>query len=418
MRNGKLLPIIITALSVTFFLSSCEKDEKPSDKLIERKDFVLTRSEMDFVQENNGFALELFKRVAKMEGDRSTLISPLSVTMDFGMVSNGAAGKTRDEISNVLGYKDGSVDVLNSFCESMLKQSSKVDPSTTVEIGNAAVINKGRISLKGAFTKTVKSAYDAEVVYKDFGKDDVKGLVNKWSDKKTHGMIPSILEQQPKSDSYAYFMNAVYFKGIWSEKFDMADTRDEEFKLEDGTRSKVRMMWQKHKFNYGGIPGVCDALCLPYGNEAYRMVILLPQDGKTIEDVKSGLDTESWSGLINNMNKREVDVKIPVFETSTDLLHLKDVLFEMGIRDAFSMGSADFSNMTNEKVYVNDVLHKARIKVDEQGSEAAAVTVVGMVMSAGSGFKAPEFHADHPFVYAITEVSTGAIFFIGQYTGK
>ena len=142
MRNGKLLPIIITALSVTFFLSSCEKDENPSDKLIERKDFVLTRSEMDFVQENNGFALELFKRVSDMEKGKSTVISPLSVTMDFGMVSNGAAGKTRDEISNVLGYKDGSVEGLNSFCQSMLEQSRKVDPSTTVEIGMGKSLSK------------------------------------------------------------------------------------------------------------------------------------------------------------------------------------------------------------------------------------------------------------------------------------
>ena len=147
-------------------------------------------------------------------------------------------------------------------------------------------------------------------------------------------------------------------------------------------------------------------------------MILLPQDGKKIEDVKDSLDQDSWRKLMNNMSKREVDVKMPVFETSTDLLLLKDVLYDMGIRDAFSMGSADFSDMTSSKVYVNDVLHKARIKVDEQGSEAAAATMVGMVMSAGSEFKTPEFHADHPFIYAITEVSTGAIFFIGQYTGK
>ena len=400
-------------------LFSCEKSDNPSDKLIERKDFVLTRSEMDFIQQNNGFALELFKRVAKMEGDRSTLISPLSVTMDFGMVSNGASGKTLTEINKVIGYKDGSVEGLNAFCKSMLEQSSKVDPSTTVEIGNAAVINKNLVPLRDAFTKAIKTSYDAEVVYKNFGKDDVKGLVNKWSDKKTHGMIPSILDQQPGADSYAYFLNSVYFKGIWSEKFDKANTKEEEFKLEDGTRSKVRMMWQKHDFPYGGIDGLCSALCLPYGNEAYRMVILLPVEGKTIGDVKDKLDQDTWNTLTSNMYKINIDVKIPSFETSTDLLRLKGALIEMGIRDAFSAGSADFSNMTANKVFISDVLHKARIKVDEQGSEAAAVTVIEMKdYAAGPGFQAPEFHADHPFIYAITEVSSGAIFFIGQYTGK
>ena len=412
----KHFSILLMCLPLLF---SCEKSDNPSDKLIERKDFVLTRSEMDFIQQNNGFALELFKRVAKMEGDRSTLISPLSVTMDFGMVSNGASGKTLTEINKVIGYKDGSVEGLNAFCKSMLEQSSKVDPSTTVEIGNAAVINKNLVPLRDAFTKAIKTSYDAEVVYKNFGKDDVKGLVNKWSDKKTHGMIPSILDQQPGADSYAYFLNSVYFKGIWSEKFDKANTKEEEFKLEDGTRSKVRMMWQKHDFPYGGIDGLCSALCLPYGNEAYRMVILLPVEGKTIGDVKDKLDQDTWNTLTSNMYKINIDVKIPSFETSTDLLRLKGALIEMGIRDAFSAGSADFSNMTANKVFISDVLHKARIKVDEQGSEAAAVTVIEMKdYAAGPGFQAPEFHADHPFIYAITEVSSGAIFFIGQYTGK
>lgn len=412
----KHFSILLMCLPLLF---SCEKSDNPSDKLIERKDFVLTRSEMDFIQENNGFALELFRRVAKMEGDRSTLISPLSVTMDFGMVSNGASGKTLTEINNVLGYKDGSVEGLNSFCKSMLEQSSKVDPSTIVEIGNAAVINKNLVPLKDAFTKTIKSSYEAEVIYKNFGKDDVKGLVNKWSDKKTHGMIPSILDQQPGADSYAYFLNSVYFKGIWSEKFDKANTKEEEFKLEDGSRSKVRMMWQKHEFHYGSIDGLCSALCLPYGNEAYRMVILLPVEGKTIGDVKDKLDQDTWNTLTSNMYKINIDVKIPSFETSTDLLRLKSALIEMGIRDAFSAGSADFSNMTANKVFISDVLHKARIKVDEQGSEAAAVTVIEMKnYAAGPELKTPEFHADHPFIYAITEVSSGAIFFIGQYTGR
>ena len=181
----------------------------------------------------------------------------------------------------------------------------------------------------------------------------------------------------------------------------------------------MRMMWQKHEFHYGSIDGLCSALCLPYGNEAYRMVILLPVEGKTIGDVKDKLDQDTWNTLTSNMYKINIDVKIPSFETSTDLLRLKSALIEMGIRDAFSAGSADFSNMTANKVFISDVLHKARIKVDEQGSEAAAVTVIEMKnYAAGPEFKTPEFHADHPFIYAIKEVSSGAIFFIGQYTGR
>ena len=413
MKNRFIALLSLSVLS----LAGCEKtDSDASDKLIERKDFVLTRSEMDFIQDNNGFALDLFKRVAAKEDGKSVLISPLSVTMDLGMVNNGAAGSTRDEINRVLGYKDGSVDGLNSFCKSMLKQSSKVDPSTTVEICNAAVINKSLVPLKDGFSKTIKSAYSAEVVYKEFGQDDVKGFVNNWCNKKTQGVIPSILEEQPGSDDYAFFLNAVYFKGRWSEKFFEYDTKQEDFTLDDGSRKTVPMMWQKNKFSYCYTTGLCSTICLPYGNEAYRMIILLPQDGMTLEGLKESLDQDKWSSIIKGMSKVEVDVKIPKFETATDLLHIEDALQEMGISKAFSKKDADFSGMTKETVYIGDILHKARIKVDELGTEAAAVTSTGL--SYASGWDSIEFHADHPFIYAITEVSSGAIFFIGQYTGR
>ena len=405
-------------------LAGCEKVEDetvPTDQLIERKDFVLTRSDLDFIQANNGFAFELFRRVSAQAKGGSTLISPLSVTVDFGMVNNGAVGDTRDEINRVLGYKEGTVDGLNAFCQSMLKQSAAVDPSTTLNIANAAVINKIHIPLKSGFTQTIQSVYDAEVIYKEFGKDDVKGLINKWCKEKTKGMIPELLSEQPKRSEYAHFLNAVYFKGVWSKKFDKGDTKKESFTLEDGKKTSVSMMWQKDKFSIGGISDVCGTLCLPYGNQAYRMIFLLPNKGKTIEDVKNALDAETWDKMVKGMSCiYDVDVKIPVFETATDVLSLKDALMDMGIQKAFS-NAADFSGMTNSDVLISDVIHKAKIKVDETGSEAAAVTdIIFLVGAAGPVSEPPviQFHCDHPFLYVITEVSSGAIFFIGQYTGK
>ena len=178
------------------------------------------------------------------------------------------------------------------------------------------------------------------------------------------------------------------------------------------------MMHQQATFNYGGIDGLCSAVCLPYGNQAYRMILMLPSKGKTLEDLKNGLTPESWERL-NNMSGATVDVKMPSFESEFGTKSVRDVLEKMGISAAFSGSLADFSGMTNEKVCISDVLHKAKIKVDEEGSEAAAVTDVTMkATSAGPSGSNKEFHADRPFLYAITEVSTGAIFFIGQFTGK
>ena len=227
---GKTLMIMKRVLFILAFLSfslvSCEIDDPVSpEDLIPRKDIVLTKSQSEFVRSNNGFALDLFKRVSQKENGKSLLISPLSVTIDFGMVNNGAVGQTQKEIYETLGYGDGSVEGLNDFCHTMMEQSAAVDPSTTLEIANAAVVNKLYPGLKDSFTNTVKSVYDAEVIYKDFGKEDVKKLINDWCDRKTHGMIPELLMDPVPASSYAHFLNAVYFKGIWASKFKKEDTK-------------------------------------------------------------------------------------------------------------------------------------------------------------------------------------------------
>ena len=152
------------------------------------------------------------------------------------------------------------------------------------------------------------------------------------------------------------------------------------------------------------------------------MTILLPDKGKTLENVKEILDAESWNDLMNYLNRTavmDIDIKIPAFETEY-AVELRQILDDLGINKAFG-DKADFSGMTDISVHIDHILHKAKIKVDEQGSEAAAVVntalLGGMSLTPGDP-PTYEFHADRPFIYAITEVSTDAIFFIGQYTGK
>ena len=415
MKRYLALAATVAALS----LASCQKEDVtiPSEDLIPRKDIVLTKAQADFVLDNSDFALDLFRRVAQRAEGKSVVISPLSVTIDFGMVNNGAVGTTQQEIYETLGFKEGSVEDLNAFCQTMMEQSSTIDPSTTLEIANAAVVNKKFPGLKDSFTQTVKSAYDAEVIYKDFGTEDIKKLVNDWCNEKTHGMIPELLKAPVSPNEYAHFLNAVYFKGIWTNKFKKADTKKETFTREDGSKISVNMMHQQDKFLFGTMPGLYTYLILPYGNQAYSMTLLLPEEGKTLADVAEALvKRENNFCYSTGMYPFQVDVKIPSFETEYSA-SLKDILPEMGIRQAFGCG-ADFSALSSTSgLYIGDVLHKAKIKVDEEGSEAAAVTDIVMFNSAGPS-QVFEFHADRPFLYMITEISTGAIYFIGQYTGK
>ena len=418
----KAILLLSSVIFPVIFLS-CQKVEDetvPVDDLIERKDIPLTRSQQEFVKSNNKFALEFFKKASAMEEGKSMLVSPISITYALGMVDNGARGNTQKEINEVLGYEGDGIDELNSYCRTMLEQGAAVDPSTTIEIANMAVINKAFAKLKDDFTKTVQSSFEANVLYKDFGKEDVKSMINEWCEEKTHGMIKGFLSEPVDRMEYAHFLNATYFKGIWSSQFGKGETRKETFTTSDGKKKSVNMMHQKAVFNYGQIFHLCSAVCLPYGNQAYRMIVMLPYEGKTLDDLKEGLTPDYWEQL-NRMSGETVDVKLPSFECEYGTKSIKDILMGMGITTAFSQDLADFHGMTDTDIYISNVLHKAKIKVDEQGSEAAAVTDVQMKATSAGPSVTPqitEFHADRPFLYAITEVSTGAIFFIGQYTGE
>ncbi len=429
--NKRITIILASFCMMSLFLFSCEKDYTiPEKELIERKDIVLTRSQMDFVQSNNKFALDLFKKVSEKEEGKSMVLSPLSVTFTLAVVSNGTAGESQREINTVLGYDGDGIDDLNGFCKTMLKQITEIDPSTRLEIANIVLANKEGVHLKEDYIQTVQNNYDALVCYKDFLKEDVQNFINQWCEEKTHGMIKNFFNRKITTSDIILFLNATYFKGVWTNKFKKSDSKKEKFTLEDGNKISVNMMHQQDKFNYGQIGGVCKMMTLPYGNQAFRMVLLLPEEGKTIDDLKNSLDQELWSKIINDQRGLETDVKLPSFETEFGTKPIKDALRELGMEKVFSfpgaavapgvsLPSLDFS----KDFKITDVEHKALIKVDEEGAEAAAITAA--ISSSGSNgrplehdSRVFEFHADRPFIYAITEVSTGAILFMGQYTGR
>jgi len=373
-----------------------------------RHDISLTAEERHLVDNNNDFAFRLFD---KARGPESSIMSPLSITYALGMLNNGAAGQTQQEINRVLGSTGaGSADAVNGFCRKLLTEAPTLDKETTAAIANTVYVNSHwGFELQQGFKDKAREYYDATPEARDFYDGETMGVINQWASDRTHGMIPKVFtEDSFNKDAASYLLNAIYFKGAWANKFDKAETKDELF----NKSTAVPMMHQYQEFEYTD-NDLYQAVRLPYGNGAFQMTVFLPREGKTIGDVLSQLDGHKWNDLYYGMYY--VDLKLPRLNTDTSL-PLEDIMKELGMPRAFDPWAAEFPYFGNQEVFISNMFQKAAIDLDEEGTTAAAVTVVGETATAMP--QEAKFYADRPFFYIISEQSTNAIFFIGQYLGS
>jgi serine protease inhibitor len=375
-----------------------------------RHDIRLTDEERQLVKSNNDFAIRLFRQA---RDERSSIMSPLSITYALGMMNNGAAGQTQQEINDVLGFGETGADAINQFCRKMLTESGQLDKETRVDIANTIYVNNHwGYELKEPFIQKANEYYDAQPETRDFYDGITRDVINQWGSDHTEGMIKEILSKDGfNQDAVSYLLNALYFKGTWVTKFDPNNTKEESF----NGGAIVPMMhipcvMGGAEFDYTS-NDLYQAIKLPYGNEAYLMTVILPQEDKTIEDVLDQMDGQNWQfhgrGTI-------VDLKLPRFETEASI-DLKPVMSALGMPTAFNPDFADFSDFCNVPTYIGLMKQVAKINVNEEGTEAAAVTIIEIT----SGMPdIADFHATRPFIYIISERSTGIIFFIGQYMGE
>ena len=411
MKQFALLAVM-TALVMGSF--SCESlNEEEENNNICRK-MELTTKSAAFAQQGNTFAFDFISRVnAKTEGD--FIISPLSMQFLLGMILDGAQGQTADEICQVLGYGAGEEDEVNAFCLSMLQQLPKLDKNTTLSLANAIVVNK-QYALLANYKSTVSKFYEAEVSNHDFS--DATGTarqINQWCSQKTNGLIPKVLDDV-NPNALAYLMNALYFKSKWQAQFSGNNTAKENFTREDGSMAPVQMMKNKTQFSYGENETL-RAVRLPYGNGAFSMTVVMPSEGKKLSDVIGSLSGSTWLTFNGNMRECNVDLWLPRFETRFHI-EVNDILSAMGMPSSFNVGKADFTAMSNHALCLSLVQQDAVIKVDEEGAEAAAVSMAEMRATYAPSVGEVVFHADRPFLYLITETSTGVILFAGKYSGK
>ncbi len=392
---------------------SCDKagTEEPTDNPY--KKLKLSTRSTEIARQGNDFAFRFLENINESTSE-DFVISPLSMQFLLGLILDGAKGETAEEICEVLGYGAGEIDDVNEFCQSLLKQLPELDKKTKLALANAVVANKF-FPLLDSYKSMVTEYYDAEVSNMDFSKNkETTKKINKWCSDNTNGLIPEIIKNVDPT-MLAYLMNATYFKSTWKEKFPKGSTAKVPFTSVDGSQVSVEMMRNEKHFNYQD-NDVLRGVNLPYGNGAYSMMVILPADGKTLEDVTEYLNAESWADFKRSMVRCHVDLWLPKFETKFEI-KLNDILSAMGMPSAFDPKKADFTAMSKAALRLSLVKQNAVIKVDEEGTEAAAVSFAGMETAAAPG-QHIVFHADMPFLYLITESSSGVVLFAGKYTGK
>jgi serpin B len=392
-------------------LAACQSDsddESSNGELPKAEPIRLELAEK--VSTDNTFALDLFRTTCQYaKSTDNVFISPLSVSMALNMTANGAQGATKDEILTALRAGDYSMDDVNEYSRSLRTALMEVDPSTEFAVANSIWYRQG-FPVKAPFIDVNRTNYDAEVREIDFSSPAAVTQINGWCARNTKDKITEIIDGID-DDVVMYLINAVYFKGIWVSKFDKKETKKEDFHLPDGTVRKVDMMRQQASFNYTTDENA-GYLELPYGNQAFSMIVILPHEGKTTDDVTAQLNSERWNGCMERLSSWDVNLRLPRFKAECKYSLEKDILPDMGMTTPFTQ-LADFSGISDRATLISSVIHKTYVDVDEEGTEAAAVTAVKMVFTSVSPGPIV-FTVDKPFLFAIRERSTGVILFMGR----
>jgi len=407
--NIRRLPFFPASLLILALVTmySCEKGE-PAEK--EPNKIVLNKKAAEIIQADQQFAFELFREVNGLSEEDNLMISPLSVSYALGMTFNGSAGDTREAFRQVLHFGVLTDQEVNESFKDLMGQLVNLDENVEFSIANSIWYRLGYQVLE-AFINTNREYFDAAIEELDFSDPGAVDIINQWIEDKTNGKIRDMLDYIPV-DAVMYLVNAIYFNASWKYQFDPEDTYEGDFNLEGGSIHRTDFMQVEGGFSYTSQEDF-RAVELPYGDSAFSMVILLPEMDVTVDELADAMNAEQWDSWFESSYTTNVLVNIPRFKYEFKSL-LNDPLFNLGLGIAFTE-SADFSNIKPESgIYISRVIHQTFIDVNEEGTEAAAATVVEMRDGAFPGGGPLHFVADRPFIYVIKENSTGAIIFMGK----
>lgn len=395
---------LIYFLVTVFFAASCTDPEV----IIKDPVPIPLKAGMEKrIQQDNQFSFDLFRNTIASTTEKNVFISPLSVSIALGMAWNGADNLTKSEMETALHMSGLTEDQINEYYKIMLEALPQVDTSTKLNIANSLWYKIG-FPIRDSFLQVNKDYFSAEVHGLDFSKPSAVDSINDWCARKTNDLIKKPLDQI-SADAVLYLINAIYFKGIWSQQFDKKKTYESNFTTESGSLNKVNMMQLKDTFAYTE-DETAQYVDLPYGNKAFSMTVILPKDGKTTADVLKQLNTEKWNNIVSDFHNQEVQIYLPQFKVQNKF-ELKQPLQAMGMNKAFTT-QADFSKISEIDLMISRIIHSTYCEVNEDGTEAAAVTIIEFETTAMP--MNTVFNADHPFVFIIREKSTGVILFTGK----
>jgi len=362
------------------------------------------------VSANTRFGFKLFSAVTNQQATQNVFVSPSSVAIALAMVYNGASGETKQGMAKALEIQGMSLDALNQANADLRALLENPDPKVQLAIANSVWARQG-VPFKPDFIQRNQQFYQAKLTELDFADPRAVSTINGWVSQNTRGKITEIIDRLSQDDVMV-LINAIYFKGDWSRQFDKQKTTSEPFYKVDGTQKMHPLMAQRGEYRYLD-NSQFQGIMLPYGDQRrMSMVILLPKKESSLAELQRNLTADNWEQWMTQFRNRQGSIQIPRFKLEYDI-ELTRILSQLGMANAFGR-QANFSGISQIPTEISEVKHKTFVDVNEEGTEAAAVTSIGIRATAAIPMDEPfQMKVDRPFFCAIRDNQTGSVLFMG-----
>jgi serine protease inhibitor len=416
-KNYFYLPL---TLLLTFSLAACDlqsnmTEPEVNQEVFERRELPrsLSESEAQIVDGTGYFGFNLMHELIAGTPDENHFISPLSIIMAYGMAMNGAEDETYSQMQDVFGLADLTREEINQAARDLIELLTTFDEEVQFNIANSIWISD-TFDVDADFIDTNQYYFEALVEKSDFSDPATVDLINQWVSENTNGLIDEITEAPINPLTVMFLINAIYFNGEWTYQFDPDHTEVKPFYLSENTPIDVDMMKLEDSGDLQYTSGAdYQALNLYYGDAGFAMTLVLPDEVKNLDSWLQDISWDDWKTITNSFSSTAVNLEMPKFELEYEIDGFKKILEAMGITDAFDPANSDFSRINSmyDDLYISDTKHKSFIRVDEEGTEAAAVTSIEMGVT--SAPQTINLRFDRPFFYVIREVESNTILFMG-----